>query len=315
MKRLLLLFAFMLAAIFGILYVLSGSESDSEGIILESKETIYAGDEWLLSLTIDDASAGDTVDVTLLNGLQTFNESLVLGTGGVAVWKIPEGQIIQAGESLIIVQFNDKVVKRSLTIQAGKPTEGVLFTSVNALPAYGEGSATVMFLAQDEWGNIPSVSRPLYLNIRYPDGSPPQKEVLTYHDGIGRFYLNSQGQSGRIRLAVDQGLISTDLELTQTAGAPNRINLAITPDCVLNDGRDVITLKADVSDQNQYPVANGTFVTFLWSGGLGYGRTNDGTATLTIPAPNEIGYRLYRASTGSVLSKSVSIQVTGDSCS
>jgi len=312
MKRLLIVLIFILTSVISTWYAPTPS---AEEIVLDSLPMIHVGDKWQLSLTVDNYRVGDTIAVSLLNGLKTFNKTLILGPGGVAVWQIDEGQIIQAGESLIIVQYGTKIIEKSLTVLTNKPTSGILFTSANSVPAYGEGTATIMFLAEDEWGNIPDISQPLYLEVHYPDGNPPTKELLTYQDGLGRFKLWSKGQAGRIRLSVDQGFVQTNLELIQTAGATHSIDLDIVPKCVLNDGRDLVTLSAVVYDQNRYAVADGTIVTFLWSGGYGYGQTIDGVATLRLPAPETLGQIVYQASVGSILSNNTSVLIEEYNCS
>lgn len=313
MKRVLPFIIIAVTSMLSFWYAVSDSDPQPDWVTLEGEAVIHAGDAWELSLAMEDAGVGDTVNVTLLNGLEVIEEKLTLGTGGVAIWRIPENQIIQAGESLIIVQFGDKIVKQSLTVKAGKPVDGVLFTTTHNLPAYGEGSATILFLSEDKWGNMPTVSQAFKLDIRFPDKTPI-KEILTYQNGLGRFYLQSSGDPGRVRLSVEQEPVYTNIELMQTAGEPQFITFSITPDCVLNDGRDLITFKAFVTDQTQNPVIDGTLVKFLWSGGLAYGRTIDGIATLRLPAPEQIGQAFYQAISANVRSRAISIQVTGDTC-
>jgi len=311
MKRLLIVAIFILTS------VMSNWNTpvpNFEDIVLESKAMIHAGDEWELSVTVDNYRVGDTIAVTLLNGLKAFHKTLVLGTGGVAVWAVEEGEIIQAGESLIIVQYGDEIVEKSLIVLANEPIDGVLFTTANSIAAYGEGSATIMFLTEDEWGNFPTISEPFELSINYPDGNAPTEETLTYRDGLGRFELLSRGQAGRVRLSVDQEHLQSNLELMQTAGDAQSITLDILPTCVLNDGRDLFTLTANIIDQNNYPVTNGTLVKFVWEDGLAYARTIDGTATLRLPAPQGLGFSIYNAVVGNTRSNNATIEVTGDSC-
>jgi hypothetical protein len=253
------------------------SLADASPITLDGDTKITAGEPWQLRVTVNAGAAGENVQALLFNGFRTFQTQLTLGTGGVAVWQIQQGQITQAGTSLVVVQYGDDRVQQALRVFPEAPTAVDMVTTANAIPAYGDGTATILLLPRDTFGNAPLDSRRFLLDVQYPDGTTTN-EPFTYNNGLGRYTLNSQGMQGRVRLSLDDDALTAALELMQIPSVPAVVALSITPDCVLDDGRDVITLSAVVTDAHRAPVSDGTLVVFDWDEGMGYGHTLDGRA-------------------------------------
>ncbi|MCU0464506.1 MAG: hypothetical protein MUF38_08025 [Anaerolineae bacterium] len=282
-------------------------------IQLDAVWDIDAGEAWELSVAITDGTAGAPVQVVLLNGLQTFDETLTLGTGGVAVWRVPAGSITQAGESLVIVIYGDEQRRQSLTVRAGEVVEGDFFSTGNTLSGYGKSKVTLLLLPRDEWGNPADDSSHFSVDIRYPSGKQIQGGFV-YHGGMGRYIFTSDGEPGRVRLMVTKAAFSSTLELVQTAGEADSIDLHLSPSCVYRDGRDLVSLVATVQDADENPAVNGTLVMFTWADGQGYGRTVGGQATLRIPTPPETGTFVYRASVMNAQSNPAYLRVVQGEC-
>jgi len=301
-----------LTLVMGIILIAVMVLAQEEPIRLRARMAIHAGDAWELTIAVADGEAGDQISVALLNGVQVLADRLTLGSGGAAVWRLPPGQITQAGDSLVIVRSGEDEVRRRLRVDPLQPATVDFFTTTNTLLAYGQDSATIMILPRDIWGNAPASSR-FSLTVRYPDGTRLLPR-FSYAGGIGWTEVTSQGGPGLVRLATEQGALSAALELQQTPATPHQIDLMVEPGCVLNDGRSVIALRADVRDAYGYAVADGTLITFNWAAGFGYGRTVDGQAVLRIPAPAEVGQTLYQARVGRVQSVLTAVEVSRGRC-
>lgn len=280
---------------------------------IAAKRSISAGDAWVVNITIPNGQPAQEITVVLVNGLQSLKTTLVLGTGGVASWLIPQGKITQAGESVLVVYHGGDEYRQSLQVMPRSPTTLDLFTTANTLPSYGKGVAQIMVLPRDQWGNAADNSESFRLNTIYPDGNRMSK-TFVYNNGLGWLTLRSSGNPGRVRLSVEQGLASAALEMLQTPAEPQTISLRVTPDCVLNDGRDRITLSATVTDSHDNAVADGTLVHFYWQALHGYARTIDGQASLRLPAPLKTGWFIYYARSGQARSNAVFLKVDGDTC-
>jgi hypothetical protein len=308
MRRLSIL-VFVTGCIIGAAFLLQGAPR----VRLTSLNTIHAGDAWEVTVSVSDSAAGEQVQVMLLNGLRTFEETLTLGAGGVAVWRIPSGQITQAGDSILIVRYNGEQLRRILHVMAEPPAIADLFTTANSLFAYGDSSATIMLLPRDRWGNAPHGTEEFSLDIRYPDGTRIDR-TFTYRGGLGHLSLRSQGGPGRVRLALDHDRLDQSLELHQSPGPPHRIALTLEPTCVLNDGRDLLSLSATVHDSGGHFVADGTLVTFIWLDGIGRAQTINGVARLRLPAPDHTSLRSYRAIAGDAEAAPVFLRVNEEGC-
>jgi len=284
-----------------------------QAIQLSARWQISAGAAWDVTVTVQSANAGDTAQAVIVNGLQRIDADLLLGTGGVAVWQIPAGTITQAGESLVVIEYAPYEVRRTLNFTPNDTTTADLFTSANAIPAYGEASATLMLLPRDEWGNAPPDDATFAVDVLFPDGSTVE-QPFTYTQGIGWTTLRTQGEPGRVRIAIAGETLANTLEIWQVAGAPADVDLRLVEDCVLSDGRDLIQLVAAVSDAFGNAVVDGTFVQFAWKDGLGYGATANGEATLRIPTPRITGTVNYTASAAEVDSNSVTLTISEEPC-
>ncbi|QPC84960.1 hypothetical protein G4Y79_11495 [Phototrophicus methaneseepsis] len=301
------------AVLLGIAFRLVYAFSETGKITLEGPITLTAGEAWALNITIDNGSVGDTLEASIINGLQVLHETLTLGTGSIALWHIPEGTITQAGESLLIITYGNDTVEQNLAVLPAEPAQVDLFSTMNSLPSYGEGETTVMILPRDLWGNAPPNDSHFSLHVQYPTGESLMYP-FEYREGLGYLQLVSQGGPGRLRLSIAQDQLAASLELVQTSGVPSKVELELVPDCVLNDGRDMVTLEATILDSNAYNVVDGTLVTFTWDDGQGYGRTIDGTAMLRLPAPLQTGHFVYGASSGQAHAEPAMLEVTAERC-
>ncbi|GAB4530048.1 MAG: hypothetical protein OHK0046_50380 [Anaerolineae bacterium] len=312
-NRLLALLSILVLAVFGALVVVAQVITLTRPVIrLDAAWRIRAGEAWELNVTVDHAAAGEAVTVRVFNGLQRLETTLTLGTGGVALWQVPEGLITQAGVSVVMVQTADVEKRRLLRVIPERLTLLELFSTANIIPAYGEGDTTLMILPRDTWGNPPTDVTSLEARVRYPDGSI-RTLLFDYAEGIGWVTMPSQGEPGRVRVQITEEVAAL-LELVQAPGTPESVRLHIRPGCVLNDGRDRVTLEAQVSDAEGSPVVDGILVTFTWPGGFGTGRTIDGRAMLSLPAPTQAGTVTFTATAATITSAPAALRVTDGVC-
>lgn len=292
----------LLLGVMGITLVLFSLQAvwgqSSISIDLQGPSTIQAADAWEAQLEIMEAQAGETVEASVFNGLYRHTDSLVLGTGGVAHWQIPEGVLTQSGTSLLLIRYQDTELRQTLRVLP-QPAQTVdLLTTSNNLPAYGDARAMLIALPRDAWGNPPTGDISVSAAVQFPDGSANRLD-FSYTSGLAWTWMRSQGASGRVRFHIQVQEAVTSLELMQTPGRPAELTLSISPNCTLTDGRDQITLIADVVDSHGSAVANGTQIAFVWEGGTGKGAAVDGRASVRIPAPTLAGsYHFYAESAG-----------------
>jgi hypothetical protein len=90
--------------------------------------------------------------------------------------------------------------------------------------------------------------------------------------------------------------------------------LSLTPACLLDDGRDVLTLEAHVTDDHDNPVVNSTLVEFGWNQGKGSAQIFNGVASLRVPAPRTDGQYTFIATSGNVSSLPAQLQVQQEAC-
>lgn len=316
MKRRLILIL-MTAGLAGIVLheVLLSAQSSSAGqIAVEVARSISAGQPLDIAVHIAGAEAGVTVEAALFNGLQRHSAALALGTGGVALWRIPPETLVHAGESLLVIRHAGEEVRLGLTVRPGEVERIDLLTTANNIGAYGEETADILVLPRDRWGGVPSSIAGAVGEIRYPDGEI-RRLPFTYRAGLGWARLRSLGAPGRVRLRLGIHAASATLEINQLAGRVSRIDLQVSPACVLDDGRDLITLSARVTDRQGFAVVDGTLVMFTWRGGQGYGQTIDGQAALRLPTSARPGVYRYSAEAAGVESNTIELTVTADRCS
>lgn len=273
-----------------------------ELMTIDMPTSILAGESLSILITNPTATAGDTIQATLLYGFFRRDELLVFGTGGIVNWQIPADELIQAGDALLIVGD----VRQSLTILPKTPATIDLMTTANTIIAYGEGKAMIMMLVRDYWGN-PITGRTT-LTALFPDFTHLIMS-LQIRDGLGWTNLSSVGGVGRTRIQVATGDSIAELELHQSPSYPAFIRLEVSPECLFPDGRDPLTLVTQVHDAHHQPVVDGTQVIFRWLGGEGYALTTDGLARLHIPAATHIGIHRYWALSGEARSRSQAISI------
>jgi len=297
----------------------SETEEESEALfasgemILSAEWEITAGDVWEVTVEVIDGSPGQVIQVIIMNGLQRHDETLQLGSGGIAVLRIPEATLNYAGQSLIIAQAGDEEIRETLTILPDEPQTIDSMTTANSLTAYGERQGMIMSFAADVWGNPVTDDTLLNLAIRYPDSRLVE---ATYETKTGFIWdwLPSNSMPGRTRLTFSIDDLSDSLEINQTPGIPAQMMVEASPSCLLNDERDVITLTAHVSDGQGYPVTDGTMIRFEWLDGFGTAPVINGIATLRLPAPQVLGLHRYRAVAGNVLSEPAVVRVARGEC-
>lgn len=293
------------------------SGDDNIVVTLDAEWIIDAGEAWEVLLRVEGVAVGEAISVMLVNGLNVIDAELTLGTGGVALWRVPRATITHAGASVFSAHIDGHSVQRQLSVRPHPPESVDLFATRNSITAYGREQATFMLLPRDTYGNPPSDDAPFALDLRYPDGTS-SRERFAYAGGLGHLTLSSQGTPGRLRLRLAHAELDAALEIMQTPAEPHAIRLNVEPRCALSDGRDRFTLRGYVTDAYGQAVADGTLVRFIWHDGLAYGRSINGQASVRLPVPTSPGWKHYQARAGTtppvgVLLRVVDVQ-QGERC-
>lgn len=301
----------------GMLLVLLGQGQRAESqvvttVIIRAQSVLRAGDPLLVTVKAESVRA-DEVDIVLLNGTQRLDHRMRLNSNGVGTWQIPGGQLTQSGVSIVLVVHDGEIYRHTIDVLATRPVHLDLLTSARYLSAGGSGIGMLMALAYDQWGNMVSPTQSVQTQVRYPTGEQ-RTFGITLKDGLGWRWVGSAGDPGRVRITATFKAVSATFELFQVAGPPAMIELVVRPDCILADGRDVYQLMATVHDSRDYPVADGTLVTFEWEDGRGYGTAISGAALLRLPGPTQAGTYQFTATSGDVESEPQTLVVAEDRC-
>lgn len=274
---------------------------------LSGARSIQAGESWTLTIELDTTQT--KVDLLLLNGLVWHHATLTTDESSTTTWEFPKDTLIYAGTSLVIARSEALEEQFSLEVKPLPQSQLEAITTANHLPAYGEGQSLLISLLADRWGNPLRADETLVWEINYPDGTVNTLTPQTTW-GIAWAWLISQGRAGRVRISLD----GNGLDIQQVPLGAAQITLTINPPCLLNDGRDLVTLIAQVADAYGEPVADGSLITFLWESGQGYAPTIGGIATLTLPTPTDARTHFYTAESESTLSTPQALLVSAEGC-
>lgn len=294
-------------------FATSLADTNSATLLLIADDTIEAGHQWDVQIELADGSVGQEVKLTLWLGLQRYDESLTLGSGGIARWVVPEATLTTSGTGKLLATAGDQTAELNLKVLPKSPETVQLITTANSLIAYGLGSGMLIGLITDEYGNSVEDSLPAILEIDYPQDSFRTRFLQT-NNGLVWTNLESMGATGRLRVNLRSLQASTNLELVQFPARPSMIDLGIEPTCVQNDGRDRVTLVADVTDEHGAQVVDGTVIHFLWDEGEGKAVIINGRALLRIPAPTLIGTHEFYALSEEITSNTVLLNVSTTRC-
>jgi hypothetical protein len=247
-------------------------------------QAVVAGSSIQVEVILDHPEAGKKIDLLLLNGLQRYQTSVSTNSDGIAYWLLEDDIVTQAGESLLLARYNGTELRHTIKVLPLEPDTTDLFVTLNTIAGYGEGTSTIMLLPRDRYGNAPQAIPEVKLAVLYPNGESATLP-FSYRNGLGWVALVSAGDPGRVRLTLQHPVLSASYELQQTASDPANIRLEVNSTCVLADGRDTLSLLAQVTDAYNNPVTDGTLVIFRWENGFGYGITESGQANFRFPAP------------------------------
>lgn len=253
-------------------------------ITLAGENLIEAGETWVLDVVVEGAFASEMVQATLFHGVHIKQQALVLGTGGVARWLFGDGELTEAGETLVIVAFEETRETFALTVEPQAPAFLETFTTTNSLLAYGDDETTLIAFVADAQGN-PFDGAELVLETVDPSGNDEAWQFDTRY-GLGLQSFMSRGNPGLLQVEISLDELQNELALVQQPGHPVDVDFSITPNCVLAGGDASITLRARISDQAGFAVVDGTTVQFAWRTGEASAIVINGQADLTIPAPS-----------------------------
>jgi hypothetical protein len=276
---------------------------------LEAPLSVQAGEA--LNVTVH-APANSPVTLRLYNGIRRLATSLTASAENTAVWHIPANIITGAGTSQLIASVAGETVTQAIRIYPTEIDHLDFLTTANNLAAYGEARGMLIALASDTYGN-PAPSLLAALSAQYPSAKR-QTILLPIESGFGWRWFTTEGPPGRVRLNLNAASVIQSLELMQMPTAPSQIELSLTPECVVNDGRDVITLYARVEDRFGSVVVDSTLVKFTWERGEGSVQVFNGNASLRVPAPTSAGNYQFTAASEGAVSAPVMLKVQAEAC-
>jgi hypothetical protein len=279
-------------------------------IDLVANDQIEAGETWSMRIVVFEAEPEIPVDIVVMNGVQVNTESVMLNGQNEVIWEAPVSWLTSAGTTQIIVQHGDAVATHQLTISAVAPSQLFSFPLGNSITAYGEGNTNLVILAYDDYGN--PIDAYGIVRITYPDGMRRLQTIIV-EDGFAQIAVMSQGEPGILRLATDIDGHTHTTTLVQQPSIASNIAFTITPDCVLSDGRDSLTLGATVTDAYGFAVADGTIVTFRQGESIARGVVFEGQALVNLPALTEPGTYTWEVSVGQAFETAI-LRVTDGVC-
>lgn len=271
-------------------------QENTATIEIDAPSQLIAGDSIEIQVTVTGALEGETVEAVLLNGVTIHARTLTLGTGGVAVWALNEGQITQAGTSLLQLTYGDVSTQHNIEVMPQDIDAIEAFTSSNSVMAYGDGETRLIVLLSDRYGN-PILQQRLSVQATSPQGET-RTRLYEVRDGLGDFPIISIGTAGILRLRVAAFDVERRLTLVQRAAEPANMDMTISPRCVLADGVTTVTLTTVVTDNRGNVVTDGTLINFSWDNGQGSRASVNGMASLTFPAFSDIGMYKITAQAG-----------------
>jgi hypothetical protein len=121
--------------------------------------------------------------------------------------------------------------------------------------------------------------------------------------GLATVTLTSSRNAGRATVTGTSGGFSGTVSVEFVAGSPRQIILSASPESIVADGRSISTIRADVTDSQGNPVADGELVVFAIESGTGSlgppvsVRTIGGVAQTNFTASNQPGVTRVRAET------------------
>jgi hypothetical protein len=301
----------------------TATAAPTTNIALDTPTSIVAGQAWTLQVNVSGANPGDTVTATLLDGLKRQDAALVLGSGGIAVWRIPSNVLTVSGTAIVFVHSKNTQLTRTFQITPAEIGTVEALSTANKIVAYGLGRNMIIGLAYDLFGNAVDDRAALRLSARYADGRQ-MSSALQLSNGLAWSWLSSAGVPGRVVTTLALGTfsqnslmmnpITAEQEFVETPDIAATIDLQVQPTCVPPDGRTLLTLSAYVKDTHNQPVSDGTRTLITWAGGSGAAPTINGIASLRIPAPAAVGSYSYQAVSGNVTPASVLLRVTDQGC-
>lgn len=259
------------------------------------------------------AEASTPISLRLYNGIQRLATTLIAEADGTATWELPPNTLISSGESLLIATADGATLTQTIQVRVGDIEQVDFLTTANNLIAYGQGQAMLISLVGDRYGN-PVSDFEATVSIQPPNGET-EEVPLSIQSGLGWQWFDSIGAPGRVRLTLSAASVRQSLELMQMPAAAAEVTLVLSPACVNDDGRDVITLQARVADEHGLPVSDSTLVSFQWALGGGSAQVFEGVASLRLPAPTAAGRYDFTASSGDVTSEPVALSVETEACS
>jgi len=275
-------------------------------------DEVMAGTDWTALIRVRDMSDGDTVQVVAFHGLSRIEETIQLGTGGIAEWTIAPQKLTQSGTTLVVFQYGELQTRFYLSVLAEQPASMQAFTTDNSIRAYGLDQTEIISMVADRFGN-PIKHAKIVVELMNPIGER-QIYFSNVSNGFGAIAVQSYGKPGTLRLNVMTEGVEQRLLLPQHPTEPHFITLTLEPDCILNDGLERIELHATVLDLLHNAVIDGTILTIRWANGYGTPLTVGGKAVLRLPAPQAVGEYGYLATIGEIQT-SATLRVADQNCS
>lgn len=291
------------------------AQQPPEPVMLEiiTPRHIMAGDS--MNIQLSTSLAADTeLTIEIFNGFQHLQSKQIVNAGGTGNWTIEANMLTQSGQGVVIVHYGEMQFRDTFKVLPLAAHRMDLLAASNSFRAYGEGTALVMTLASDMWGNPVGEQSIISLSVAYPNTIPAQLNIRT-RIGLAFSWIQSAGGPGRVQLTGTIGDTVATVAMNQVPAAPASIDVSVLPPCFSLINFQSIELLAVVFDSHGSPVSDGTLIAFDWANGQGFAPTINGTATLRLAfVKDEPDKYYFTASSGDVISNKASLTIAAEVC-
>ena len=250
----------------------------------------------------DGQTLNSNVLVTFSANSGSFSAQAVTTINGIATttYRAP----VTAGDVTIIASTGTVTGNSNIVVQPGALASLTVSANSDTLWADNASETLVRALARDSYGN-PALPGTI-VSFSSVNGNVTQSastDASGYASAVFRASLNP----GNATVTALNGTISGSASIYLTMTEANSIAMTVTPRSLVADGQSTATLRAQVLDEQNRPVSNGTIVTFTSELGQ-----LDGAGTLTSGGKNGSAWKHSSNSTvGRNINSSVLVSAKG----
>ncbi len=246
------------------------------------------------------AGNGEIISFAILSGAGILSSPTAATANGAATVQYTAGSHV----GKVVIRANAaNGVSSTVTIQLISVSLGsiTLTPGADQIVADGQSEMTLFATVNDVNGN--AAPDGTTVTFTASAGSLSSLGKADTVNGVAHVDLTSSVNIGVVTLTASAGGLVVNTTVEFVAGSPRRISLASIPDSLEADGVSQSQLRADVTDPENNPVADGEVISFYIESGDGVigppvkVETSGGVATATFTAPSTSGETVVVAET------------------